>query len=138
MVAVAVPARPEFPRIGNFRNAALTGVLVQEGQCNMPVGLMKRDECDSSGALLLGEIEYVRHRLATSIEAAQRPEMVRALLEAIDSHARVRRLAAQLLSEADLSTVNAKLQELWALIHARSLPRLPPGTSYPAAEQACR
>ena len=97
---------------------------------------MKRDDFDSSGALLLREIEYVRQRLASSIEAAQRPEMVRALLEAIDSHARVRRLAAQLLAGADLITVNAKLQELWALIHARTLARPRPQTPDSAAEHS--
>lgn len=95
---------------------------------------MKRGEFDSSGALLLGEIEYVCNRLATSFETAQRPAMVRALLEAIDSHARVRRLAAQLLVGRDLITVNAQLQKLWALIRARSFEGS--AKAHPAAEEA--
>ncbi|HJS90391.1 MAG TPA: hypothetical protein VJ738_10545 [Steroidobacteraceae bacterium] len=98
---------------------------------------MKRDEFDSSGALLLGEIEYVSNRLATSLETAQRPAMIRALLEAIDSHARVRRLAAQLLVGRDLITVNAQLQKLWAMIRARSFDDSRSETARSTAEEAC-
>ncbi|MGA7541220.1 MAG: hypothetical protein WBW93_20860 [Steroidobacteraceae bacterium] len=81
---------------------------------------MKRDESDPGGALLLGEIEYVRNRLVSSRGALKRPATVTALLEAIDSHARVRRLAAQLLAGEDLVNVNGQLQELWTLIQTRA------------------
>jgi hypothetical protein len=84
---------------------------------------MKRDPSDPGGALLLGEIQYVRHQLASSTGAAPRPAIVRALLEAIDSHARVRRLAAQLLEGDDLIVVNGQLEELWAMIQERASDR---------------
>jgi len=84
---------------------------------------MKRDESDPGGTLLMGEIEYVRNRLASSAGAPERPAIVRALLEAIDSHARVRRLAAQLLEGKDLITVNGQLEELWTLIQSRASDR---------------
>jgi hypothetical protein len=90
---------------------------------------MQRVESDPKGVLLSREIEYVRTRLTHSRGVEERPAIVRALLEAIDSHARVRRLAAQLLVGEDLSTVNAQLQELWALIQEGSL-------GGPAAETA--
>jgi hypothetical protein len=84
---------------------------------------MRRDESDPGGALLLGEIEYVRNRLVSSREAVKRPATVTALLEAIDSHARVRRLAAQLLQGEDLINVNGQLQQLWTLIQTRASDR---------------
>jgi hypothetical protein len=90
---------------------------------NAALSTVKRDQSDPGGVLLIGEIEYVRNRLAGSIGAAKRPALVRALLEAIDSHARVRRLASQLLEGEDLIGVNGRLQELWTLIQARASDR---------------
>ncbi len=80
-------------------------------------------ECsdDREVVLLLNEIEYARNRLENAIAGpSDRSSLVSALLGAIESHARVRRLAAHLLAGKSLIAVNCRLEELWALIQAQS------------------
>ncbi len=74
--------------------------------------------------LLLRELEHVHNRLANATAAeVDRASAVSAALEAIDSHARVRRLAAHLLDGDDLVAVKSQLQELWKLIQGQSRDR---------------